>query len=420
MYTAYMPYSCTERATYEGASDLPDDQLPPVRPIPPSPGGLLGPEDVVGRNDEIERAWELLDRASVRLNEPRRVGKTSVLIKMEAEPPPGWTCVRQSFQGVNTVEDMAARALSGIARHQRLSRRVRQRASRFLVSTALSVTVEDVSFELKPSFVGDPIATLEAALVDVASALHGERLLLAWDEVPDMVLDIIENQGLAAAGTLLEVLRRLRESPAGSSVRWLLTGSVGFHHALRSLPRGDSLVNDLDNLQLGPLSERWAAWLAESLLLGAGVEADQGAIADLAEVSGGIPYLVHLVAKECRDRKLRTVSGGDIEPLFDSAMNDLDQSQQATHFLSRLDTYYGTRTAAAQWVLDFIAERPCTRQEIQAAAKRARTAIPQADDLRELLDWLCLDHYLVKHVGPEVRYEWRYPPLARVWRARRA
>ena len=225
--------------------------LPPVRPISPSPGGQLPPDEIVGHDDEIARAWEMLDRASLRLNEPRRIGKTSFLIKMEVNPPPGWACVRQSFQGVNTIKEMAERALSGIAKHQSVPKRASDRAKQLLGGAKVTAKVDEVTFELSPAFRDDPVRALEIGLRNVAAALDNGRLLLAWDEVPDMLYDVALNEGAEVAGRLLAVLRRFREEFPGP-IRWLLTGSVGLHHVLRGIDRGDSFVNDLDNLALGP------------------------------------------------------------------------------------------------------------------------------------------------------------------------
>lgn len=391
----------------------------PERPIPPSPGGQPTISNIVGRDSDIVRAWAMLENASLRLNEPRRFGKTSVLAKMEAEPASGWVCVRQSFQGVDTTADMAARALSAIARHESLPRRLRRRARQFITQASVGVTIDQVNFQLAPQFRDDPVAALEAALSDVGASLGRDRLVLLWDEIPDMVIDITAKEGAHSAEVLLGVLRRFRQDPRNSSVRWLLTGSVGFHHAVRRLERGDALLNDLDALHLGPLTGEWAGWLAGSLLLGAGVGHDQGAIDELVRVSGGLPYLLHLVAKEARDRRIGAVTGADIDPLFTQAVNDLDRSHQATHFLSRIPTYYGAQATCAEWLLDRLAEGSATVADLRDAARRARLAFPEDGVLHDILDWLCQDHYLTKEPVSPACYEWRYPPLARIWTTRR-
>lgn len=394
------------------------DPLPPRRPVPPSPGGQLAPDDVVGRDLQIARAWELLDRASVRLNEPRRIGKTSLLVRLCASPPAGWQCVRQSFQGVTTRAEMAARALGGVYHHQRLSSRVKGRVRQFLAAGSLKATVDQVTFELSPSFRDDPVAALEAALRSVDEALDGERLVLVWDEVPDMVLAVIDREGADRAAELLSVLRRFRDEPANSSLRWLVTGSVGFHHALRQCSGGDALVNDLVNLSLGPLDGEWSRWLCGGLLLGADVEHDEDAVWEMAAVTDGIPFLAHLVAKQARDARRSPLRAGDARDLFDDAVADLDQSQAATHFLSRLGPYYGELAPAAEWVLDHVVDVPASRDELRALGDGHGRPLPADRELRDVLDWLCLDHYLLKDQASG-RYRWRYPALGRVWTIRR-
>lgn len=50
----------------------------------------VSPKGVVGRDRLIQRIWKRLEQESVRFLAERRVGKTSVLKKMAAEPPAGF------------------------------------------------------------------------------------------------------------------------------------------------------------------------------------------------------------------------------------------------------------------------------------------------------------------------------------------
>lgn len=86
--------------------------LPAPRPLQATPGGQLSLADVVGRDQDIARLWAMLASAFVRLHEPRRLGKTSVLNKLAAEPPPHWRCVKISLQGVNSTTEMAESLLA--------------------------------------------------------------------------------------------------------------------------------------------------------------------------------------------------------------------------------------------------------------------------------------------------------------------
>ena len=50
-----------------------------------NPGGIVGPEDVIGRDDLIAELWQTLEKQSVVLTSERRIGKTSVIRKMKDE-----------------------------------------------------------------------------------------------------------------------------------------------------------------------------------------------------------------------------------------------------------------------------------------------------------------------------------------------
>lgn len=398
-------------------------RLPGLRPVHPSPGHQIDPEDIVGRDRDCDLTWSLLTRspATLLLNEPRRIGKTSFLVRLCHAPPAPWLCIRQSFQGVNSTVGLAELALDGIQRHQKLSRRARNMARAFLGNAKAKTTVKGVELELAAPFKEDPIAALQRALRDVDSALGDRRLLLAWDEVPDMITAIADGEGVPAASNALALLRRFRETDEATSIRWLLTGSVGFHHVLRRLGR-DDLLNDVENISLGPLEPEWTRWLSRCLLLGAGIADPTAAVVDeLADVSGGIAFLVHLTAKEVRDRQLRELQPGEITSILDHALGDLDRGHQMTAILTRLNRHYGDDTELAAWILDQLAKRPLSRAGLRAIRKRpAGLMIGSDDHLRTVLDWLRADHYINGDiVEGERRYAWRYPALRRLWVLRR-
>ncbi len=104
-------------------------------------------------------------------------------------------------------------ALDGIHRHQRLGQRAREAARAFLATTRATAQVRGVEFELARPFRSDPIAAFQRVLHDVDDALGDSRLLLAWDEVPDMIAGIADGEGIPAATRSLALLRRYRESP---------------------------------------------------------------------------------------------------------------------------------------------------------------------------------------------------------------
>jgi hypothetical protein len=51
-----------------------------------APGAQLSIKDIFGRDPFIANLWRVLETNSVRMEAERRIGKTSILHKMEAEP----------------------------------------------------------------------------------------------------------------------------------------------------------------------------------------------------------------------------------------------------------------------------------------------------------------------------------------------
>ena len=56
----------------------------------PNPGGIITGEAIIDREKEITSIWKTLENQSVVLTAERRVGKTSVLRKLEENPKNGW------------------------------------------------------------------------------------------------------------------------------------------------------------------------------------------------------------------------------------------------------------------------------------------------------------------------------------------
>ena len=73
-----------------------------VRHMKANPGGYIPPQEVIGRDQLIERLWRILARQSLVLTAERRTGKTSILRKMEAEPPADMLVVFHELENINT------------------------------------------------------------------------------------------------------------------------------------------------------------------------------------------------------------------------------------------------------------------------------------------------------------------------------
>ncbi len=327
------------------------------------------------------------------------MGKTVWLDLFCANPGDGFAALKMDFEGIQTSEEFLLRAVRGLHGHQGLPRRARAKlASLFdgIEVAAASITIKKgVSTRAATDLLSDTVDAVDEHLEP------GELLVIAMDEVPIAVGNIAETEGAAAAHNLLQTLRALRRRD--SALRWIVCGSVGFHHILRRCGATEGVVNDLVNLPLGPLEPPEAAELAERLFLGIDREAGAAAVTSLVEHSGRIPFLIHALAQRLHDAGTGPVSAGDVAEAFVAFMDDRDDSRAVTHLLTRLDPLYGAETDSAKSLLDRVAVDGAL--PVQHLGRNS-----------QLIDDLIDDHYLIESRGT---VGWRYDVLRRIWMHRR-
>lgn len=378
-----------------------------MKPIRPQPGSASNPDDFVGRAGTTQRAAELLAAGSnLALTDPRRMGKTYWMRNFCATSDDFSAVVQIDYEGIDTQAGFLTRTAESLGREQRLP----QKARRFM--SALFENVESVGLgavTIKPA-----VATLspQRLLRDTVMAVGkptDKPVLLCMDEVPVAIRNIALNEGASPARELLQTLRALRHADDVTGIRWIVCGSVGFHHVLKLCQATEGEINDLVNLPLGPLSQEDAEELAGRLFLGIERVPDAGAITVIVERTGGVPFLLHQVAWLLQVRGTGPVSGSEVAAAFDDFVDDRDESRAVTHLVTRLDPYYGSDAQLATRMLNAVAmKKTVPLPDLLEDAKAG-------ERFNEVLNALIDDHYLIER-GMSV--SWRYDVLRRIWSRR--
>jgi hypothetical protein len=370
----------------------------------PLAGGSLDPRDIVGRDVAVREMQALVARgADIVINDPRRMGKTCLLDRFAYLTRPPWAAIKIDYEGVLTADQFLNRTIIGLRGHEPLRARVIKSVRSYMDN----VEVGAGPLKIAAAFQGrSPSELLDTTIQRVDELLTGdERLVLALDEVPLAIENIAKNEKPLIADALLQTLRRLRQSTNG--IRWIVTGSVGFHHVLRLAGSTEGAINDLVNVSCGPLDQLWAQELASMLLRGIEADFDEQTVMALVELSGGIPFLLHHLANV-----LRGLAGPctavSVTEAWDTFVNDRDLSKAATHLLTRIGDYYGEHGPVAFEILDAVAMAPTP---ISASSISARF-----ESGGQILDYLVDDHYLT---DTPLGLAWRYPVLRRIWVTRR-
>ena len=381
-----------------------------------NPGGRLNIEDVIGRDDEIDRYWRVLERQGLVLSAERRIGKTHILLKMCGECRPGYLPFYQDLESVHSVADLIRSIYNAMDHSLRTVPGLKAHIAKW--SGLLPKRIAGVDL---PSAEATWPVLLADAFDDLIRIADGARVLMLWDEFPLMLYNLQRAGDHDIAIRLLDHLRALRLAHA-DRIQFLFTGSIGLHLVLRSLREAGNAndpVNDMLSLTVPPMAEMHTTQLAAALLAETrAVSPDiPGLAARIVEEVGGFPYYVHHVVDQL-DQLRRAPSLDDISATVDSLVNDPHDPANLRYYVNRLSRYYTDRQRSlALLALDMIALQPAP-VSVRALLNLCRHHEPSLDDelFRDVLALLAEDHYIEPAgVSGAAGYDFRWQLVKRWW-----
>lgn len=195
----------------------------------------VAPENVIGRDKLIAIIWKRLAKNSIRFTAERRVGKTTVMTKMTAEPEPGFEVLFMELEGIDSPERFVELVLNRVK--PLLSKT--DRAKGWWNKFRDEIGGTEVAGVLKLPGAGKIgwQALLAKTLEGVCEHQADKTIVLLMDELPYMLQKIASigasGEQKTLALTLLDTLRSIRQQY--KNVRMVFAGSVGLHHVVTDL-----------------------------------------------------------------------------------------------------------------------------------------------------------------------------------------
>ena len=386
-----------------------------------NPGGRLDTNDIIGRDDEIDRYWRILQRQGLVLSAERRIGKTHILFKMREECQAGYVPFYQDLEAVHSVADLIRSIHATVRESSSAMPRVKAFIAKW--STVLPKRIGGLDL---PSAEGSWQSLLADVFDDLIDSVEGDtRILMLWDEFPLMLHNLQRKVGPDTPIQLLDQLRALRLARA-DRLRLLLTGSVGLHLVLRSLREAGSThdpVNDMLSLTVPPMAGDHTCALAAELLreTRAAPPAIPGLAAAIADHVGGFPYYVHHVVDQL-DQLRRQPELEDVSAAVDHLVHDPHDPANLKYYLSRLSSYYADdQRVLALLVLDTLAGQSSGTSfpELLNLCRHQSPSL-ENEELREVVFILSEDHYIERMKGtPGLVYDFRWPLIKKWWKETR-
>jgi hypothetical protein len=384
-----------------------------------NPGGQIDTKSVVGRDRLIQLLWEIVERQSLVITAERRIGKTTVMKKMEREPIAGWLPVYQDLESCHSATEFAMAVYREVHRFLSGKGKFTRRSKEFFGALG-GIEVGGI-FKLPEKTVASWKDVLTRAIEDLMHENDGDtKLLFLWDEMPFMLMNIRDREGEQTAMQVLDHLRWLRQTHSG--LRMVITGSIGLHHVLTSLKEknySNSPVNDMAPVDIPPLGETDAALLASLLILGEGLKSSDkaDAAAAIAHEADCFAFYVHHIVRGLKVQDL-DATAANVVKIVASHLVDPNDPWQLIHYRERIRTYYPDDQKTVSLILDHLAveEGAFSVSELLTALKAAS----QFDDRERLVRLLSLmerDHYLKR--DEEGRYHFRFPLIRRWWKLNR-
>ncbi len=381
-----------------------------------NPGGTIGPEDVIGRDELIAQLWAILENQSLVLTSERRIGKTCVIRKMKEQArDPALLCFLRDLEGLRSPQEFVEAVYHDIRESLGWTDRARLRFYQ-LLSKLGGVEVADIKL---PQILHHWKSLLWALADDLSESTH-KRAVFFWDELPLFIHNVKAASGQASAMEVLDVLRELRQRHG--QIRMVFTGSVGLHQVIKDLRRSryaNDPTNDMRTVGVGPLTAEHGCRLASLLMEGEALRCSGDrteAAARISEAAGHIPYYIHsLIARLKGDAVL--VRSAEVGRCFESLLRDPDDPAHFHYYRERLRTYYEPdeeRIALAALDALAFADSPLTFPELLNLV-RHRIAAAEEEVVRDVVLLLGQDHYLTRRPD-DGRYEFRYSIVGKWWR----
>lgn len=393
-----------------------------------NPGGNIPPDQAIGRQQLCQSCWRTLEGQSLRLENERRLGKTTILRILQSTAPDRTRPIFREVGGISSVSMFVEDLIEDIdAAVPEKSGQFTERIRGFIKNlSGMDIQIPGtVGFKL-PALVKEHWRTILKHCFEDLAEVTDDRIVFFWDEVPWMLQKIREREGETTALDLLDTLRDIRQMH--NNVRMVFTGSIGFHHVMAGL-EDEGIparpVNDMRRINVPPLERADGMLLAERLFVGEhiAVEDMETTCGTLHDETGGVPYYIHQVVADLAPG--RTATPALVRQKIAKALTDPNDPWDMRHFNTRLKAYYGNWEEAARVVLDTLAQSDtplglATLQNAVSASGRAPSGVElDSHAMLKLLRNMMRDHYLEQEPEGARRYSILFPLIRRWWRIER-
>jgi transcriptional regulator with XRE-family HTH domain len=379
-----------------------------------NPGGQIAPEEIVGREDLIERLWSHLKQQSLIFSGERRIGKSSILKKMTAEAIADMLPIYRDLEGIRTPIEFVEAVWQDTETYLRdagTARRVRE-----YLSQLTGGYFDGYQF---PEAAAKHWKILLTKTIEDLVTLQDKQIIFIWDEMSHMLGNFSDETAME----VLDSLRSLRQTYP--DVRMVFSGSIGLHHIIKNLQKAgysNDPTNDMYPIEGQPLSLEDATELTIKLLQGEAIAVQdlQHTAEQIAIAADSIPFYIHHLINQFKDEE-REIDGEVIANTVNECLRSSLNLWKMDHYRERIDNYYSEEQKPyALEILDILSINPATSFTRLWQYLKSEPETKDKEMARTVLRLLLKDYYLVQEDNLSgSMYTFRYQLVQKYWQISR-
>jgi hypothetical protein len=381
----------------------------------PARGGNFFP-----REREIQKVIDRIEGGNnLQIAAPRRIGKTSILFFLLDNKVESYTYVYVDTERVDNEQEYYKKILKEILQVESISKSTKltnllEKGERFLSKIkSIKVLGQGLDFheDEKETDYYEELSNFLSGF-----QLEGDtKLVLLIDEFPQTILNIVEaNKGdLRQAVQFLQSNRELRHNPEiNSKVQFIYTGSIGLNHTVSAIS-ASAFINDLNSVEVEPLTYNEGSELVKQLLTDKGIIIDKDAVDTLLKkVDWLIPFHIQLAIQEVIN--LAYGSNKADAALVNKAFDKIVEARNNNHF----EHYYGRLKRHFKGeefkYVDELLQRLATEGTLERSMLYdMAVAFKLEERYRHIIEILAYDGY-INNTGTTNTYRFN-SPIVRLW-----
>ncbi|TAF97994.1 MAG: hypothetical protein EAZ32_01925 [Cytophagia bacterium] len=308
-----------------------------------APKAIVGPQATgdyyFHRANIVADIWDAIDRGKhVLLAAPRRVGKSSVMVYMTENCDENVKCVFKNIQGINSEQEFYQQVYGLILSCLRQDKKLWTKIGDFLKG----ITVEEVGAEGTLKFGDRKNLDFLDEINHIVRKLPAIKVVLFIDELPEVLHKLHKNNKTEEASNIIKNLRIWRQEKTYTSLCFVLAGSVGIHHVVKTIEGRTSDLNDIQCIDFDALTSTEASdyvkWATKDATVQYNVDLQQYL---LGIIQHYVPYFINLMLDQIHDTARRNnapiISTEAIDAAF---VRVAKQNDKFEDWRNRLFDYY--------------------------------------------------------------------------------